>query len=205
MRKWIVVCCLTLLCTVAFSKNLGTEGQVFGIAEQDFRTFVHEHLLELQQTGALKRYEQQTKARVKRDITHPRALPLSTQSETQTYTVDPSVRLDRPITDNLGRILVPAGTVINPFKTVHLQSVLFFFNGDDPQQVRWVKTHYTHYHWVKLILTGGNIPQLAKTFGRLYFDQHGAITAKLHIHHVPAIAQQKKLMWQITVIGNKQF
>ena len=95
--------------------------------------------------------------------------------------------------------------MINPFKTVHLNSVMIFFNGDSPSQVKWVEQHYKHYRIVKFILTGGKLQAMAKLFGRIYFDQRGFITQKLHITSVPAIAQQTGLKWKVTLIGTKAF
>lgn len=193
------------LAGTSLAKNLGSQGQTFVVKEQDFRVFIQDRLAHLQQTGALKAYEKAAQHRVRQAVYHPQALDLKTQTQSQTFFVDPSVRLNRAITDQTGRVLVRAGTVVNPFKTVHLASVLLFFNGDDPAQVRWVQAHYRDYRWVKFILTGGDLRQAANQFGRIYYDQHGLLTKKLHITHVPAIAQQAGLKWKITVIGSQHF
>ena len=119
------------------AKVLPTQGQTFAIKEQDFRQFIQQRLAYMKKTGQIKQYEQAAQKRVAKHVYHPPTLPLGTQSDTQTYYIDPSIKLTRPIADNLGRVLIPAGTIINPFKTVHLKEVLIFFNGNDKQQVVW--------------------------------------------------------------------
>lgn len=196
---------VSFMTPLAYAKVLPTQGQTFEIKEQDFRQFIQQRLAYMQKTGQIKQYEKEAQKRVAQHVYHPPTLPLTTQSDTQTYYIDPSIKLSRPIMDNLGRVLVKAGTVVNPFKTVHLQQVLMFFNGEDKQQVQWVKAHYKQYKWVKFILTGGDIRDAANLFGRIYYDQYGNITQKLHIQHVPAVAEQDGLKWKITVIGSKEF
>ncbi|ALB24378.1 conjugal transfer pilus assembly protein TraW (plasmid) [Piscirickettsia salmonis] len=201
-KFWITFLLMSLIVTAA-AKNLGTEGQTFSIKELDFRQFIQQRLMDMKEKGEIRRYAAEAQHRVAKEVYHPPTLPLTQESDSEIYTIDPSIKLTRPITDNMGRILVKAGTIVNPFHTVHLRSVLIFFNGDDAQQVSWVKHHYRDYKWVKFILTGGDIRQAAKLFGRIYYDQYGNITRKLHIKHVPAIAQQDGLKWKITVIGSK--
>jgi conjugal transfer pilus assembly protein TraW len=199
----LILCCLFVIAMPSYCKNLGTHGQVFPIKEQDFRTYIQNHLAKLQASGAIKKYNEQAKKRIISHILNLPELPLSTRSDTHTFYVDPSIRLTQDIRDSMGRILIPAGTIVNPFKTIHLKKTLIFFDGNNPQQVRWVKENYTKYHWSKLILTGGKLKDNANLFGRIYYDQHGIITAKLHIHHTPAVAVQSGLKWKITEIGSK--
>ncbi|ALA26641.1 type-F conjugative transfer system protein TraW [Piscirickettsia salmonis] len=204
MSKLLMALMMIFFAVSGFAKNIGTEGQVYPIKELDFRQFIQQRLAQMKEKGEIKRYEAEAQHRVAKEVYHPPTLPLTQKSDSEVYTVDPSIKLTRPITDNMGRILVKAGTVVNPFHTVHLKSVLIFFNGDDAEQVNWVKHHYQQYKWVKFILTGGDIRDAANLFGRIYYDQYGNITRKLHIKHVPAIAQQDGLKWKITVIGSKE-
>jgi len=187
------------------AKDFGTRGQVFPVKEQDFRVFIQNRLHSMQVTGELANYEKQAKARVAKHAYRPTPLKLGMQSDSTTRFVDPTIVLNRDITDQLGRVLVKAGTRVNPFKTVHLRETLIFFNGDDARQVNWVAHHYQEYHWVIFILTGGDIRDAAKRFGRIYFDQYGRLAQKLYIKHVPAVAQQDHLKWKVTTIGTKEF
>lgn len=205
MRKLISTILLTSLVAVGFAKNIGTEGQTYPIKEQDFRQFIQQRLAEMKKEGKIKAYEKEAQERVSKEVYHPPTLNLPMQSDTQTYYIDPSIKLNRPIVDNTGRVLVKAGTIVNPFKTVHLKETLIFFNGDNAEQVNWVKHHYRKYKWVKFILTGGDIRDAANSFGRIYYDQYGIISKKLHIKNTPAVAEQDGLKWKITVIGSKEF
>ena len=196
---------LLFIAGTADAKNLGTFGQTFPIKEVDLRTFIQSRLAALKASGELTRYEQQAKERMALQAYRPKPLELRTEAETRTYFIDPSIQLTRPILNTDGRILVPAGTTVNPFKTVKLSETLIFFDGDSVPQVKWVMKHYPDYHDVKFILTGGDIREAAKRFGRIYFDQMGRLSQKLHIQNVPAVAEQAGLRWKITLIGRNDF
>lgn len=205
MRRLTILLLLFLTAFVTYAKDLGNQGQTFAIREIDFDNFRKARLAMMQRTGKIAAYERAAIKRIRKDVYHPAALPLSTRTDTKTFMVNPSIRLNRSITDGAGKVLVPADTVVSPFKTIAYKPVLIFFNGDDPEQVAWVRAHYRHYRWVKFILTGGKLRDMAKMFGRIYFDQGERVAHALHITTVPAIAQQSGLQWKITMIGTKGF
>lgn len=205
MKRLTLLLLLLMTAFVTYAKDLGNQGQTFAIREMDFHAFINQRLAMLKRTGQIAAYEKAAVKRVAKEVYHPAGLPLSTRTDTTTLMVNPSIRLNRSIADGSGRVLVQAGTVVSPFKTIAYKPVLIFFNGDVPEQVTWVRAHYKRYHWVKFILTGGKLRDMAKIFGRIYFDQGERVAHALHITTVPAIAQQSGLQWKITMIGTKAF
>ncbi|HAM2859210.1 TPA: type-F conjugative transfer system protein TrbI [Escherichia coli] len=100
---------------------------------------------------------------------------------------DPSVRLAADIRDNEGRIFARQGEVMNPLQYVPFNQTLYFINGDDPEQIEWMKRQTPPTLESKIILVQGSIPEMQKALdSRVYFDQNGVICQRLGIDQVPA-------------------
>ena len=71
--------------------------------------------------------------------------------------------------------------------------VLFFIDADDKRQINWALDNVKKYDYMKYILVKGNIKDAGKILNdRIYFDQHGLITRKLGIKHIPCIVKQEE-------------
>ncbi len=197
--------CMTLAVTLglpgtAISADLGTIGPTYPIAEPHLLDFIRERLLEKQRSGELTRLEDEAQARAKEAIVNPPPVDGLTPSETaRTFYFDPSVVLDEPLVGASGQVLFPAGTRKNPLEIVSLSKHLLFFDARDQKQVAGARQLIDRYDGrVKPILTGGSYLALAKSWHLpVYFDQHGALTRRLGISHVPALVTQEGLRLRI--------
>lgn len=201
MVKGFIVLPLILLAQSSPAKNLGHYGAIFPVAEEDIREVIFKRLTEMQSKGELKRHQDKVTARITKNTLRPKPLGLTVTNHPTTYRVNPSMVVNQDIRLPTGQLIAKAGTTINPFTQIHYSKTLIFFNGDDAAQVSWVKRHYQDYAFVKFILTGGDIKEAAKRFGRIYFDQGGLLSRKLEVQHVPAVVVQDGLDWKITEIG----
>jgi conjugal transfer pilus assembly protein TraW len=186
-----------------FSKDLGNYGQVFSIDEKDIRKVILDKLKKMEKTGELSEKTKEINERVAEHIKRPTPLNLPTTNHPMSFKVDPSIILSKDIITPTGELIAKKGTLINPFKHIQYKKTLFFFNGDDVNQVRWAIKNYGAYDNVKFILTGGDIRQSANIFGRIYFDVGGQLTHKLSIKHVPSIVSQEGFLWKIEEIEIK--
>ena len=189
------------LMETALGNNLGNYGQVFPVIEEDIRTVILKRLHHMESTGELARRQREIDTRVANHVVRPSPLSLVITNKPEVFHVDPTVTLSQDIWTPDGALVAKAGTRINPFERVHFSKTLFFFNGDDAQQVAWAKSHYKDYEQVKFILTGGDIRDAAAVFGRIYFDMGGVLTTQLQIRHVPSVVNQDGLLWTVTEIG----
>lgn len=201
MVKGFIVLPLILLAHSSPAKNLGPYGAIFPVAEEDIREVIFKRLTAMQVSGELKRHQDKVTARIAKNTLRPKPLGLTVTNHPTTYRVNPSMVVNQDIRLPTGELIAKAGTTINPFTQIHYSKTLIFFNGDDGVQVNWVKRHYQDYAFVKFILTGGDIKEAAKRFGRIYFDQGGLLSRKLEVQHVPAVVVQDGLDWKITEIG----
>jgi conjugal transfer pilus assembly protein TraW len=67
---------------------------------------------------------------------------------------DPSIRLTEDLKDNEGRVFAHQGELINPLKTVPFMQTLYFINGDDPDQIAWMKRQVPETLMSKIIWSG---------------------------------------------------
>ncbi|EAU56075.1 type-F conjugative transfer system protein TraW [Mariprofundus ferrooxydans] len=173
--------------------DLGVIGPTYPIRERDFLEYIQKRLSAMQKSGELQRLQEREAAIAKKRIERPKPVSGITRTEkTRVFHIDPTLTLDHAIRDAKGRILYMPGTKVNPFDHLAMSKHLLFIDGDDKEQVAWALTMAKHYDGqVKTILVKGSPTELMKQWKRrVYFDQQGVLTRKLHIRHVPAIVSQ---------------
>ncbi len=100
---------------------------------------------------------------------------LSRTKTPRTYFFDPSFVMPYSLRNMDGKVLIAAGTRINPLETVSLPETLIFYDGDDLVQVRWALLQKARFQLKdKLILVGGSIEEQQRLLKKsIYFDQGG--------------------------------
>lgn len=79
------------------------------------------------------------------------------------------------------------GEVVNPLKTVPFVQTLYFINGDDADQLAWMKRQVPETLMSKIILVRGSIPDTSAALdSRIYFDQNGVLSKRFGLTAVPA-------------------
>jgi len=147
-----------------------------------------------QASGEIERRNREAQERARLFIEQPKPVSgIATVTIPRTFFFDPSVVLERDIADQTGRIIIPAGTRVNPLDRITLSRRLFFFDGRDPRQVMQAKTVMEKDGAaVKLVLVAGSYMDLMRNWNRrVYFDQQGELTQRLGIQRVPALVGQE--------------
>lgn len=194
---------LALLSAGLRAEPIGAVGPLYPVTEPDLLEAIQAKLREKEKTGELARLQQEAKQRAVRAIENPKPVPgLGKATRLRTFYYDPSITVTRNITDATGKILVPAGTRVNPLDYVSLSKKLFFFDARDKAQVRQAEEVILQLGGrVKPILTGGSYMALMRLWKRqVYFDQQGALVKKFGIEHVPAIVSQEGKLLRIDEI-----
>ncbi len=173
------------------AKDLGNIGKTYQIAEVDMLEMIMNTLLAMQEKGEIDAHQQQFKAQVKQNVLRPQPIPLPTTTVERRHYYDPSITAEQDIVDDKGRLVVAAGTLVNPLDLIDLPTALLFFNGDDEAQRCWVKQQIKAAANVTLILVQGDIEKMTEHFEQtIYFDQFGKLVAQLEITQVPAVVRQ---------------
>ena len=147
-----------------------------------------------QASGELARIEREFLERSRQAIESPRPVAgLVRTRSPRTFYFDPSITVPETVRDPDGKVLVAAGTRVNPLDFVALSNHLIFFDARDRDQARQALALRDHYQGrVHLILTGGSYIDFMKRFDvRVYFDQQGLLVRRLGIRQVPALVTQE--------------
>ncbi|WP_032138652.1 type-F conjugative transfer system protein TraW [Rickettsia tamurae] len=172
--------------------DYGVRGHIFPIIEESLLEIIMARLKIAEQNGALEKMQEEFKNKVQQKISRPTAiLTLAKTSINRNWHYDPSFIQKTDIKDQAGKIIVKAGTSVNP-----LEKILIFIDGDDEQQIKWSNSKIG-----KLVLTSGNPIKLAKKLNKpVFFDQGGVLTTRFKIKAVPAIACQEGKLLKISEI-----
>lgn len=178
-------------------KDYGVRGHVFPIIEESLLEVIMARLKIAKQNGVLEKMQEEFKNKVQQKISRPTAiLALAKTSINRNWHYDPSFIQKTDIKDQAGKIIVKAGTSVNPLEKISWGEALIFMDGDDEQQIKWSNSKIG-----KLVLTNGNPIKLAKKLNKpVFFDQGGVLTTRFKIKAVPAIARQEGKLLKISEI-----
>ncbi len=174
-------------------------GPLFPVAERDLLGAIEVAVREKVADGTVEREVAAAKKRAAAYVSEPPPVAGIVRAERpSTRLFDPSVVIDRPVTDLAGNAVHPAGTRVNPLESVSLDGALVFFDARDPWQVAVAVGLAERGGPTRAVLVAGSPDAFARHSGmRAYFDQHGALTSRLGIREVPAVVTQDGLALRI--------
>ncbi|UBM94834.1 type-F conjugative transfer system protein TraW (plasmid) [Klebsiella pneumoniae] len=177
-----------LLSPLTQAADLGTWGDLWPVREQDMLQLITQRLQSLQSSGQWDQTMDAFKQRVIENSQRP--APVEGIKRAEKYEqrwFDPSIRLTEDLKDNEGRVFARKGDVVNPLKTVPFVQILYFINGDDADQLAWMKRQVPETLMSKIILVRGSIPDTSAALdSRIYFDQNGVLSKRFGLTAVPA-------------------
>ena len=171
-----------------------TIGPIYEILEPDMLEEILRNLQDQERKGILAKKKKDAIERSTRSIEEPPAVEgLRTTTKARSFYWDPTVVANENILDNEGRIVVAAGTKVNPLDYVAMPQHFFFFDGKDASQVSMAQSIDKHYDGrVKLIMTSGRVLDLTRKWKKqIFFDQGGVLIRKFGIQQVPALVYQE--------------
>ena len=210
----ITLIAMTLMSVIIMSfganaKDFGTRGHTYPIIEQPFLQMIDERL----QKVDIKKEQEKMTAIVEDRVANPVAVAdILPAKVARVFYFDPTYMLAEDAVLPCGKILHKAGTRVNPLEHMDLNRRLFFIDGSQQVQVKWLTAQLAsplpeRMEPVedRIILVGGSVFKLKAELGnrhedKVYFDQHGELTTKFGIKASPAVAQQDGLMLKIEEI-----
>ncbi|MCC8369579.1 MAG: hypothetical protein LN573_05945 [Rickettsia endosymbiont of Oxypoda opaca] len=160
--------------------------------EKSLLEIIKEKLAKIEQEGNLEKLQEIFRNKVRQKIANPievSNITIATENSSRFY--DPTIVQKEAIKDHRGKIIVEAGTKINPLDKIEWGQALIFIDGKNSEQIAWAKSKLG-----KLTLIKGSPIDLSKELNRpIYFDQGGALVKRFNIKSVPAvIIQEGKLL-----------
>lgn len=178
----------------AAGQNLGTYGEVFEIEEEDCLDMIHRKLMENKhkKLDISKVSELAKKLKPVEGITET--------GEAREFKYDPSIVLNRDLKNTKGIVFARKGQRINPLDKTSLSKPIVFIDGTKEKHIQYAASQLKMNALAKVVLTKGNPFQAGHEIKMLipetfldevtFFDQHGLLTKRLGIRHVPAIVYQ---------------
>lgn len=193
---------LVAFCVIAVpahARDYGQQGALFPITEPDLLEQIQRKLMALQASGATAKLNEDLKRRTIAKVNRPAPVSgLSVSSAIRSWAFDPTISVAEDISDDKGRLIMAAGTRVNPLDTVSLRQTLVFLDGDDAAQLDWA-TNTFPASAAKLILVNGAPLQLMRgKQRRFFFDQGGKLVRHFNIKAVPATVKQQGRLLLIT-------
>lgn len=192
--------CSLLVIPLAQARVLGTYGDTYPIAEQDFLAFIQHRLTVMKASGQLEQFQKQLQTNSQQHAERPTPVANITRTAIpRSWIFNPAITLPHDVKDSNGNVFAKKGTQFNPLEKVRLTKALLFFDSDDRKQVTWAqKLDRQLQGKTKLILVKGSIVQAGKQFQKpIFFDQQGRLTTRFTIQHTPALVIQEGLMLRI--------
>jgi conjugal transfer pilus assembly protein TraW len=189
-----------LLAAPVYALDLGRVGPVWQVAEPDLLALIQSRLQEKQASGELARIQREFEASARLTLESPAPVSGLTRTRTpRSFLFDPTVTAPDTVRDPEGKVLVAAGTRVNPLDYVGLSQPLIFFDARDREQTRAaLSLRQRHQGRAHLILTGGSYIDFMKRHDlRVYYDQQGLLVRRLGIRQVPALVTQEGRMLRI--------
>jgi conjugal transfer pilus assembly protein TraW len=191
MRQFLAIPLLFwgLSASPALSKDYGVRGKTFVVTEVDLLKGISLRLRAMQSSGEIDRLNAQFKERAIAKINRPAPVQgISPATIKRSFFYDPTMVFGGDVKDEKGRVIVRKGQSINPLDTLPFNQTYVFFDGDRPEEVKYVTTNFANDAQIKLIMVKGAPLEAMKRYRRkFYFDQTGYLTSKLGIRHTPAV------------------
>ena len=199
MKRWVG---LMLLLLSGFcipygensASNLGTQGRIYEIEEQDVLEMIKERLTAMEKNGEIEIQNQKLKTQALSSIERPAAVSrLKPTTKPRVFEKDLSLTVPEDIKDAQGKVFCKAGTKVNPLQNVSTKKSLIFLNGDDQKQLDWALREYQNQkELAKLVLVNGSPLELMRQYEiPFYFDQAGRLSQYFNLEQIPALIYQK--------------
>lgn len=209
--KFSKTCAILLIAFVSQSThatNLGRIGPTYPIGEESALDMIIKKLRQKERSGELKRLQEESINRSMGSIKNMKPVEnIHTVHTRGQRFIDPTVTYSKAVTTDDGRIVVPAGTKINPLEMVGLTKTLVFFDGRDPEQREAVGRLVAKSGQLKVkpILVAGSWLDLTKAWKtQVFYDQRGTLSKRFGITGVPAVIRQQGKMLVLDEIPAKE-
>lgn len=184
----------------AQAKCLGTHGVTYPIEEIDPVELIQYKLNIMEKSGELRKrnLELQNKARV--SVERPKPVEgITRASRARVFYYDPTYEVKEDLYDHQGTCFAKKGTRLNPLKTVSLSTDLIFFDGDDEEQLAWVKKRLAGQRVAQLVVQD-LVPQPDESTDKSA-DSSGGQSADQSAEQLAAQNKQRKSVKLILIKG----
>ena len=185
--------------TPAAARDLGVRGATWPVAEPDLLEEIEARLLDMQQSGALARLQDEARTRARRTLEEPDPVPGIAPAKTERSRLfDPAITVAQDIRTPDGVLIAAAGTRIDPLTRLPLTRGLVFIDGRREAEIAWALAHDRP---AKIVLLAGRPLDLMRRYRRpVFFDTGGRLAARFGIAATPTLLEQDGTQLRLTEI-----
>ncbi len=194
-RFWFLIAIVIAGLSVE-AKDLGVFGEIFEIEEVDLMEYIKAKLIKMEQSGELKKAQDEVVSHIKNRLTHPTAITgIGITEHVSERKFDPTIVVKKDIKTTDGVVFAKTGDQFNPLTKARMKPLLFI-DGSNKKQVEWAlrkmkDPNIFRHELSKIILVKGSPFELHEQLKMpIYFDQGGQLTTKFDIRNVPAMVFQ---------------
>lgn len=200
MKPLLIPALLFFVCSSpAVAKDYGQHGTLWPVIEPDLLQQIEARLRHLEASGETARLNERLKQRTIARVNRPEPVAgIIHAASLRSWQLDPTISAERDIADEKGRIIIAAGTRVNPLDTVSLRAPLVFLDGDDPAQLAWASARFGKTNAKLILVRGAPLALMKARQRRFYFDQGGTLVKHFGIRAVPAVVEQQGRVLRIT-------
>lgn len=191
MKLFVALITAAVMASPLAARDYGQQGALFPIVEPDLLEQIRAKLQRLEASGETARLNADLKKRTIARVNRPEPVAgLGAAMVLRQWRFDPTITVEQDISDDKGRLIITAGTSVNPLDTVNLRQKLVFIDGDDAGQLTWAIKSYKQTNAKLILVKGAPLDLMRARQRRFYFDQGGHLVKRFGIRAVPAIVEQ---------------
>jgi conjugal transfer pilus assembly protein TraW len=188
-----------LICVPVAARDYGQQGTVYPVIEADLLQAIRTRLGQLEARGETARLNQELKRRTIARVNRPEPVAgMGLTEKMRVWRFDPTIAVERDIVDDKKRVILAAGTRVNPLDTVPLRTPLLFLNGDNPAELAWATGRFKPNAAKLILVRGAPLELMRQRQRRFYFDQGGKLVAHFGIRATPATVEQDGRVLRVT-------
>ena len=200
----LVILCSLTLSSAGQASDHGVVGQTFPVIETDLLSVIEQRLQNLQASGGIDRMNAEFARRAEAKVRRPTPVAgITPATQARVWAFDPTIVIEKDVTDQKGNYVARAGTSVNPLDFVAMHQALVFVDGDDKAQMEWATSQYSDLKAKIILVSGSPIEEMTARKRRFYFDQEGRLTGKFGVRHTPAVAEQDGKVIKVSEIKLK--
>ena len=172
----------------ACAKDFGVYGKLFPIGEPDLLAAIIGRLKGWEQDGTLEQMQSDMEAKTRGYLERPPSDSLLLPAEEyRAFQFDPSITVERDLTDHQGQVFARAGTVINPLAFSQFEKQIIVIDGDVPEQVAFAVASGDELNSLIVIARGAPLDLMRLNGRRFWFDQQGVIAKRFSLERLPSV------------------
>lgn len=192
MSLVLALCALYALPVQA--KVIGTFGKVYSIAEPDA-------LAEIEQRARSINWQSILDKEKPEDFRPSNLIQLPRASHDRSFLVDVTYTLEFDVPDGRGGVLYPRGYRFNPLDYLPFNQTLVILDGDDPDQLAWLRnSSLLNDSNAMILLTRGAFSTVGEHLGRAVYYAGRRILERFNLAAVPSVVTRSGRLMEVKEI-----